>query len=41
MIQFSGHFDGRVITPDERVDIRGDAGDRERRVVEHLIAGHS
>jgi hypothetical protein len=21
MIQFSGHFDGRVITPDERVDI--------------------
>jgi hypothetical protein len=21
MIQFNGHFDGRVITPDERVDI--------------------
>jgi hypothetical protein len=21
MVQFNGHFDGRVITPDERVDI--------------------
>jgi hypothetical protein len=21
MVQFSGHFDGRVITPDERVEI--------------------
>jgi hypothetical protein len=21
MVQFSGHFDGRVITPDEQVDI--------------------